>query len=246
VLVADPALLSLGLGIALSLLAIGELLRSAGAPLASTAFAAFQRRFDDARDAGAAITISHLSLVAGVAAPLWMALEYASMACTAAVEAAAAAAAAAAPRLDPALLDNYHTSRHTAATTVATSVEPVYDSAPSYTTAPPLLAAWAGLLALGVADSTAATVGSLLGRTRVYRGSQKTLEGAVAGVTSLAACVAGVFALRWAHVGAAAGVAIWWRVVWFALLTGGLEAVTLQLDNLVVPLHACILCMVLL
>lgn len=176
VLLADPHMLAVSLAMALCLLLLVEAARAARVPWATAHINAFMLRFTDARDSGA-ITISHLSLLVGIASPLWLSLP---------------------PAGDHRL--------------------PV--------------AAWSGLLSLGVADSVAAAVGSKLGRTPVHAGSCKTVEGTLAAAVSLWACFV---AVGWSG----------WRPAWAALLSCALEAATMQLDNLVLPVVACVLCTVL-
>ena len=270
VLARDPALLSLGLGVAIALLIIAELLRSADAPVVAPALRAFYARFMDARDGGA-ITVSHLSLLLGIAAPLWMALEYGEA--TRGIGAAADSAVSgggtlggldmlgastdgrAAAHADARLLDNYRLpDGHPAAAGGAASDAAVAvglaaaDAAAgaAFATTPPAIAAWAGLLALGVADTAAAAAGIAFGRHRVFAGAHKTIEGAIAAVVALCASFVVVAALGWAHFDLGPGLLGWWRLLWVCVLTCSLEAVTLQLDNLVVPLQASILCMLLL
>ena len=215
-LLIDARLLALALGVVLSVLAALELLRLSGAPGLADALSAFMLRFTDGRDGGAAI-ISHLSLLAGVAVPLWLALP--------------PAPCAAPDGISAALLRG-------------TSLQGVSDGLRQRGTP---LAAWAGLLSLGVADSAAAAIGSVLGRWRVFVGSAKSVEGCVAGAATLTVSLLLVLwcsdAVAWPP-GIAAMVMVW-RVAWASMLIALLEACTTQLDNLVMPVHACTLLMTL-
>lgn len=176
VLLADPPLLSLGLAVAFVLLALAELLRTADIPRVSAALTGSLTRFTDSRDEGSFL-VSHLSLLLGIAVPVWVALAGRSH-----------APGAAAP-----------------------------------------LTAWAGLIVLGLADTVAATVGLLCGRLRVHRTSKKTAEGLLAATVATVAALGAAAACQ----GHAAG-ALWWlQLAWVSLLACMLEAVTLQLDNLV-------------
>lgn len=104
------------------------------------------------------------------------------------------------------------------------------------------LPAFAGMLCLGVCDSVACVVGRLFGRRRVHVGARKTVEGMVAGAFAGAVCL--LMLLGW---GVKVGVLdVGGTVSQFCvvvdvgiamLLTSYLEAVTLQLDNIALPLH---------
>ncbi len=102
--------------------------------------------------------------------------------------------------------------------------------------------AFAGMLCVGVCDTVACVVGRLFGRTRIHVGAHKTVEGMLVGalvgagcllVLMAGGCLAGVLhvANAWSEwlVVVDVGVAL--------LLTSFLEAVTLQLDNIALPLH---------
>jgi dolichol kinase len=188
VLVVDADFLGLALGVALALMIAAEGLRFLGVP--GTLFLGrYMQIFTDSRDAGA-VTVSHMSLLLGIAGPLWLA---------------------------PTMSELSGSKPH--------------------------IVAWAGLLTLGVADSMAAAVGSTLGRIRMYPASNKTLEGTLASAISLWLCLEGVIALGWAP-----RPSTWaaWKLPWISALTALLEASTLQLDNLVVPLFASALMLMLL
>lgn len=95
--------------------------------------------------------------------------------------------------------------------------------------APPAVHPFAGVLAVVVGDGVAAVVGSRLGRVRWFE-SKKTLEGSVA---AWAAQLAVVYALA----GSTSAVPPLSGRVAAALAVGAIfEAVTTQLDNLVLPL----------
>lgn len=176
VLLTDPPLLSLALAVAFVLLALAELLRTAHIPHISAALTSSMTRFTDSRDEGSFL-VSHLSLLLGIAVPVWVALAGRS-------------------------------------------------HAPDE---PAPLTAWTGLIALGLADTVAATVGLLCGRLRVHQTSKKTAEGLLAAT----AATVGALGAAAAWQGQAAG-ALWWlQLVWVSLLACMLEAATLQLDNLV-------------
>jgi dolichol kinase len=127
-----------------------------------------------------------------------------------------------------------------------------------------LAAPLAGLLVLGVGDAMAAAVGVSLGRRR-WPGGNKTVEGSLAAVVSmlLALCALGWLmgwvegfqertqlglGTAWEHGWAQGGQAVWalvagagaaeeWlRVAGCTVLVCLLEAFTLQIDNLFLPL----------
>ena len=176
VLLVDPPLLSLALAVAFVALALAELLRTAAVPRLSAALTTAMARFTDSRDEGSFL-VSHLSLLLGIAVPLWVSLA-----------GSGGAADAVAP-----------------------------------------LTAWTGLITLGLADTVAATVGLLCGRVRVHRTSKKTAEGLLAATAATMAALGGAAAAQ----GGAHGMGWWLQVAWVSLLACMLEAVTLQLDNLV-------------
>eukprot|EP00892_Ulva_mutabilis_P003424 jgi/Ulvmu1/1453/UM011_0183.1 len=179
VLLIDPPLLSLALAVAFVLLALAELVRTADIPRISAALTGPMTRFTDARDEGSFL-VSHLSLLLGIAVPIWV-------------------SQAGSGRADPAPLT-----------------------------------AWTGLVVLGLSDTVAATVGSLYGRVKVHQTSKKTAEGLLAAAAVTLAALGTVAAGG----GLAQGAAWWLRLAWFSLLACVLEAVTLQLDNLVFAWHA--------
>jgi dolichol kinase len=208
VLALDASLLSLALAVAFALMTVCELVRALGVPVIANLLSHFMYKFTDDRDGGR-LTISHLSLVLGIAVPLWLSLEQTPLCPGAPFEKRGCARGGA---------GEVH-----------------------FAAQPLPLAAWTGLLTLGVADSVAAAVGSTLGRTRVHATAHKSVEGTAAAALSLWACLAAAVVA-----GVARGQVATWRLPWVCFLSCLLEAVTTQLDNLVLPLLACLLCMVLL
>jgi dolichol kinase len=96
------------------------------------------------------------------------------------------------------------------------------------------LVAASGMSCLGLGDSAASCVGVLAGRCRPFSGSKKTLEGTAAGACAM--LLGWLAASRWLmplHHGFGPWVSI--GVVVATLGAALLEAVTHQLDNLVVP-----------
>ncbi|KDO28265.1 hypothetical protein SPRG_06315 [Saprolegnia parasitica CBS 223.65] len=96
-------------------------------------------------------------------------------------------------------------------------------------TASTVLLANTGVLALGIGDAMGAVVGSSVGRTKVC--GTKTLEGSVAVFISMVlfAYAAVPSAHPWAT-------PVFLGFLWSTWLTTALEAVTCQIDNLVLPL----------
>lgn len=93
-----------------------------------------------------------------------------------------------------------------------------------------------GMVIIGVGDTAASMVGKLLGRVPIHAGSRKTVEGTVAGIASSlgAWCL-----LLWAGgMGVPGGMSwCWWLQLVLATAGAGLmEAVTSQLDNVLLPL----------
>ena len=152
-------------------------LRLQGTGVAS-ALTKFFRTFTDDRDSGGFI-LSHLSLILGLAAPIWI------------------------------------------------------DAGLPRSNWPPLCS---GMLAVGVADVLGALVGKAVGSVAICEGSRKTLEGTCAAISGTIAC-----ALAWDRAGGGL-VSRQGELGFgtFALLCSSaclLEAFTLQLDNLYVPLY---------
>lgn len=101
-----------------------------------------------------------------------------------------------------------------------------------------------GLVCLGVGDSVASAVGYCYGRIKLHRWTKKTVEGTVAGILSMYLSMLFVVWCSGAH-GAAtlsSGAMPWSHALGLGVasfLAGSLEALTHQLDNLVVPVFYC-------
>jgi dolichol kinase len=93
--------------------------------------------------------------------------------------------------------------------------------------------AFAGIVMTGIGDAIASIVGSQLGRIPMAEGTNKTVEGTAAGaIASLASwCLLSIFS------DGAMPPLPWLKLAVVTALSSLLEAVTSQLDNLVVPLH---------
>ncbi|XP_033750307.1 dolichol kinase-like [Pecten maximus] len=87
---------------------------------------------------------------------------------------------------------------------------------------------YAGVISLGVGDTMASVGGSCMGRHR-WPGSKKTIEGTCFAVISQLVALYGLHKL---------GVAVmFWQSIQAVFLTSLLEALTSQIDNLVLPLY---------
>jgi dolichol kinase len=183
VLAWDPTLLSLALAVAFALMAVVELVRATRVPWISDVLTMFMSRFTDSRDSGAFL-VSHMSLLLGIAVPVWLC------------------------------------------------------SSPDRPPAGRQLAAWAGLVALGLSDTVAAAVGLPWGTIRVHQTSRKTVEGTLAAAAVMMLSMS--FLIRAGLVQAPSWPPqhLWAALLWRSLLTCALEAVTPQLDNIVFPIHA--------
>ncbi|KXZ52339.1 hypothetical protein GPECTOR_10g971 [Gonium pectorale] len=217
----DLRMLQASLAVAGAVLVFAELLRVAGPPRLRAAIGGFMADFADARDSGP-VYVTHFTLLLGIAVPVWlsesvcgaaagamMAGLYGSEAAAPMAAAQGGAAAGAAPPLSAAAARLLPSCR----TVVGLS----------------------GLVSLGSGDTAAACIGFLLGRQVLFRGGKKTWEGTASGAAAMMASWAVV--VRWLDVGWAVGWGTWGAL---AAATGGvalLEAVTCQLDNVVVPLY---------
>lgn len=94
------------------------------------------------------------------------------------------------------------------------------------------LAPFAGLAVLGVGDAVASIVGVNFGRCR-WPGTQKTVEGSIAGGVAIIALLMCVDRVDGVH---AASLLEWSLVVVCTILVCILEAFTTQIDNLFLPL----------
>ncbi|OWF43116.1 dolichol kinase-like [Mizuhopecten yessoensis] len=87
---------------------------------------------------------------------------------------------------------------------------------------------YAGVLSLGVGDTMASVGGAFMGRHR-WPGSKKTIQGTAISIMSQLAALYGLHKL---------GVAVmFWQSIQAVILTALLEALTSQIDNLVLPLY---------
>lgn len=209
----------MSLAIAAALLLVLELVRvTQVAPDLASALQRFMGRFVDARDGGTVYT-THLALLLGLAGPIWLGCylgwHQAPLLVGDAVNAA---------------LDNaVGAQQRETETGVGRLREGVGSMAFTWR-----LVCSAGLVSAGVGDTAAAVVGRLFGRRTLHAGTSKTWEGTVASAVAMllalalimGPCVSGGGA-HWGYVA---------LLVLDVLGAAALEAVTDQLDNLVLPL----------
>ena len=92
-----------------------------------------------------------------------------------------------------------------------------------------------GVMIIGVGDAIASVVGVLWGRIHLHKGSLKTLEGTAAGIF---AAMCGWWGLFYAQGWLNSLSRMQWATLLVTTIAAGLlEALTHQLDNLLVPLH---------
>lgn len=230
-----PQLLAVGLAAATALFTLLELARVLHVPLLGPAVARFVQSFTDARDSGR-ILISHFSLLLGIAVPIWLTAAAHSQhgQCT--------------DKVNPLLQPPWVHRRPTGLLCMPLPFEelwqvlapwPAHALGDAVARSVVAVPAFAGMLCLGVCDSVACVVGRSLGRWPVHVGAKKTVEGLIAG----ALVTAGLLLLLLAGGVASGGlrsssVLLTCSDVLFATgVTALLEAVTLQLDNIALPLH---------
>ncbi|EFJ53081.1 hypothetical protein VOLCADRAFT_102705 [Volvox carteri f. nagariensis] len=214
----DVRMLQASLAVAGAVLVFLEMLRCLGPMGLRRAIGSFMADFADARDSGP-VYVTHFTLLLGIAVPAWLG------------DSVCGAAAGA-------MMAGLYGSE---------AAEPM-PSHGSPLSPPPLSAAAArllpscrtvlglsGLVSLGSGDTAAACVGFLLGRRRLFLRGKKTWEGTLSGAAAMLgswAVVVWWMDVRWAL--------SWYMWVALAVVTGSvalLEAVTQQLDNVVVPLY---------
>lgn len=235
-MLSTPQLLAVGLAAATALFAVLELARLLHVPWLGPAVARFVRSFTDARDSGR-VLISHFSLLLGIAVPIWLTAAAYRTRVDEEIDHPLLQAPWVLPSPTPRVLcmpsDLYAVSQQALSTW---SVEPLKAAVARSVVAVP---AFAGMLCLGVCDTVACVVGRSLGRRPVHVGAKKTVEGCVAGALVTAGCLllllAGGVGAGGLHVGST--LATCGDVLCAMGATALLEAVTLQLDNIALPLH---------
>lgn len=94
-----------------------------------------------------------------------------------------------------------------------------------------VLPSLAGVLAVGVGDTAASVGGTYLGRKH-WSGTKKTVEGSICGVVAQMLAVLALVATGFVEV----SVASWGRLLVSTSLVAVVEALTDQVDNMVLPL----------
>lgn len=191
--------------------------------------------FVDERDSGV-IYVTHFTLLLGLAVPMWLSLglpgaqQFAGCLYNGAVHSSSLSTASGGGNTGCAAATGVGLL---AGTPGVGGV--ITDSSSSGSSSALLLvvAGLSGMIIIGVGDTAASMVGKLLGRVPIHAGSRKTVEGTVAGITSSlgAWCL-----LLWCG-GVGGGGWQWWVQLVAATAGAGLmEAVTSQLDNVLLPL----------
>lgn len=236
----DLPMLCLSLAIAFAALQLLEVVRHLQLPRLGAAVEQFMQDFVDERDSGV-IYVTHFTLLLGLAVPMWL--------CLGLPGADGFAGSHSGSHIGTMLCSGSSNSSGSegnclaAATSSDAVVGSIYSGFSigdgSRGSAGALLLVTAGLsgmVIIGVGDTAASMVGKLLGRVPIHAGSRKTVEGTVAGIASSlgAWCL-----LLWAGgMGVPGGMSwCWWLQLVLATAGAGLmEAVTSQLDNVLLPL----------
>ncbi len=221
----DARMLQASLAVAAAVLAFVEVLRCCGPPAVRAAVGSFMRDFADARDSGP-VYVTHFTLLLGIAVPVWLS-DPVCGAAAGAMMMGLYGSEAAVP------LPYSHGGQEAG----GGGGGQVVLSAAAARMLPSCRAVvgLCGLVALGTGDTAAACVGYLLGRARLFRGGTKTWEGTASGVAAMMgswAVVAWWLDVRWAL-----SYGTWVGLAGVTAGVGLLEAVTQQLDNVVVPLY---------
>jgi dolichol kinase len=198
------------------------------------------QEFVDERDSGV-IYVTHFTLLLGLAVPIWLCMGLPG------VEGFAGAHSSSGGGGTAMHCESSGNSSGNDGSCLAPTGDALFSStggsfsigADSRSSASALLLVMAGLsgmVIIGVGDTAASMVGKLLGRVPIHKGSRKTVEGTVAGIVS---SLGSWCLLLWAGgVGVPAGMSCsWWLQLVLATAGAGLmEAVTSQLDNVLLPL----------
>lgn len=174
----DPEYSYLALSFALTAFIFEELIRATVLPPFGVAVHKFLSGFTDHRDKSGHIVVSHLFLLIGVSAPVWLSITGESDASKGSI------------------------------------------------------AMLSGVLTLGVGDAAASIIGKKYGAHK-WPTLPKSIEGTAAFILAMMAggCIVDAFDLN------SAPTIDWYRFVLASLLTGLLEAVSTQNDNLIIPVY---------
>eukprot|EP00198_Chlamydomonas_reinhardtii_P014488 XP_022234940.1 LOW QUALITY PROTEIN: predicted protein [Chlamydomonas reinhardtii] len=226
----DVRMLQASLAVAGVVLVFVELLRCCGPRRLREAIGGFMADFADARDSGP-VYVTHFTLLLGIAVPVWLS-ESVCGAAAGAMMAGLYGPEAAAPMTEVGAA-----AAGVAGAGAAGAGAGVLLSAAAARMLPSCrtLLGLSGLVSLGSGDTAAACVGFLLGRRRLFRGGKKTWEGTASGAAAMLASWRVV--VWWMDVGWALGWSAWVRLAGVTAGVALLEAVTGQLDNVVVPLY---------
>lgn len=236
----DLPMLCWSLAIAFAALQLLEVVRHLQLPRLGAAVEQFMQDFVDERDSGV-IYVTHFTLLLGLAVPMWLCLGLPG------VEGFAGSHSSSLMGTMQCSGSSNSSGSEGGCLAAATSSDALVGSIGSGFSigdgsrgnASALLLVTAGLsgmVIIGVGDTAASMVGKLLGRVPIHAGSRKTVEGTVAGIASSlgAWCL-----LLWAGgMGVPGGMSwCWWLQLLLATAGAGLmEAVTSQLDNVLLPL----------
>lgn len=221
----DARMLQASLAVAAAVLAFAEVLRCCGPPAVQAAIGSFMRDFADGRDSGP-VYVTHFTLLLGIAVPVWLSDP---------VCGAAAGAMMAGLYGNEAAIPLSHSPGVQEAGGGGGGEVVLSAAAAQMLPSCRAVVGLCGLVALGTGDTAAACVGYLLGRARLFRGGKKTYEGTASGVAAMMgswAVVAWWLDVRWAL-----SYGTWAGLAGVTAGVGLLEAVTQQLDNVVVPLY---------
>ncbi|KAF6252101.1 hypothetical protein COO60DRAFT_1554929 [Scenedesmus sp. NREL 46B-D3] len=237
----DLPLLCLSLAIAFAALQLLEVVRHLRLPRMGAAVQQFMQDFVDERDSGV-IYVTHFTLLLGLAVPMWLCLglpgvaavagAHATSSCTSRMQcissgnSSGSEGSCSPPGASSSVLDSSTGSGFGSVGSISSSASALLL----------VVAGLSGMVIIGVGDTAASMVGKLLGRVPIHCGSRKTVEGTVAGIASSlgAWCL-----LFWAAgMGLPGGMSLsWWLQLVLATVGAGLlEAVTSQLDNVLLPL----------
>ena len=205
------------MAIAFAVMVVEEVVRCSAIPFLSERLQGFMSGFADDRDAGP-VFITHIALLLGIAIPMWLAIGGDSI-----------------------------IGSEPCSGVGCCGREGRRGASASW-----LLISSGGLISLGLGDTAASVVGVLAGRTRLLAGSSKTLEGTLAGTAAMILGSIAVWILArdpsdlstdpnpdlqrdgapWQQ-----AKSCWPGIVLATFGAAFFEAVTLQMDNLVVPLY---------
>ncbi|PNH08314.1 Dolichol kinase [Tetrabaena socialis] len=218
----DARMLAASLAVAGAVLVGLEQLRCLGPAPLRRAIGGFMADFSDARDSGP-VYVTHFTLLLGIAVPVWLADPVCGAAAGAMMAGLYGPEAA-----EPMAGRGGQGEAAEGAVRLSAAAARLLPSCHA-------VLGLGGLVSLGCGDTAAACVGFLLGRRRLFRGGRKTWEGTASGAAAMLGSWAVV--VWWMDVRWALGWGAWGALAAITCGAALLEAVTLQLDNVVVPLY---------